>query len=97
MNLAFGGKDVLYTAESGLGRIKKYTPDGKYLGLVGYIGVDRFIRAGRLAASCSNIAIGVSKDQSRVYVQDFKNCIIRVLAKKPEPEKSANKKENKKG
>lgn len=97
MNLSFGEENVLYTAESGLGRIKKYTPDGKYLGLVGYVGVDRFIRAGRLAASCSNIAIGVSKDQSRVYVQDFKNCIIRVLAKKTEPEKVRDKKEEKKG
>lgn len=81
MNLCFGPKGELFTAESGLGRIKRYTTDGKYLGLVGYVGVERFTRAGRTAASCSNIAIAVNKDLSRIYVLDFKNNIIRVMAK----------------
>jgi len=81
MNFCFGPKGELYTAESGLGRIKRYTPDGKFLGLVGYIGVDRFSRAGRQAASCSNITVAVNKDGSRIYVLDFKNNLIRVMAK----------------
>jgi len=81
MNLCFGANGDLYTAESGLGRIKRYTPDGKFLGLVGYVGVDRFNRAGRLAASCSNISIAISNDASRVYVLDYMNNIIRVMAK----------------
>jgi len=81
MNLCFGPKGELYTAESGLGRIKRYTPEGKYLGLVGYVGTDRFNRAGRFAASCSNITVAVNKDASRIYVLDFKNNMIRVMAK----------------
>jgi sugar lactone lactonase YvrE len=79
MNLCFGPEGELYTAESGLGRIKRYTPDGKFLGLVGYVGVERFNRRGRLAASCSNITIALSKDTSRIYILDFKKNIIRVL------------------
>jgi hypothetical protein len=80
MNLCFGPEGELYTAESGLGRIKRYTPDGKFLGLVGYAGVERFNRRGRLAASCSNITVAVDEDASRIYVLDFKNNIIRILA-----------------
>ncbi|MHC4111151.1 MAG: NHL repeat-containing protein [Planctomycetota bacterium] len=79
MNLYFGPKGELYTAESGLGRIKRYSLDGKFLELVGYVGVDRFNRATRLATSCSNIALAVNKDASRIYVLDFKNNFIRIL------------------
>jgi hypothetical protein len=81
MNLCFGNDGILFTSESGLGRVKRYTPDGKYLGLVGHIGVERFTRASRQAASCSNIPLAVSKDQSRIYVLDFTANIIRVMAK----------------
>lgn len=81
MNLCFGPKGELYTAESGLARIKRYSPDGKFLGLVGYVGTERFNRAGRTAASCSNITVAVSKDASRIYVLDFKENFIRVMAK----------------
>lgn len=79
MNLCFGPKGELYTSESGLGRVKRYTPDGKFLGLVGYVDVDRFNRATRQARSCSNITIAINKDASRIYVLDFKNNFIRVL------------------
>jgi sugar lactone lactonase YvrE len=82
MNLCFDSNGVLYTAEAGLGRIKRYTPDGTFLGLVGYVGVERFNRASRLAVSCSNISVAVSQDGSRVYVLDLKNNIIRRLVKK---------------
>ncbi|MFQ6035534.1 MAG: NHL repeat-containing protein [Sedimentisphaerales bacterium] len=81
MNLCFSPKGELYTAEAGLGRIKRYSADGKFLALVGYVGVERFSRAGRLAAACSNIALAMSKDESRIYVLDFKNNIIRVMEK----------------
>jgi DNA-binding beta-propeller fold protein YncE len=84
MNLCFDANGVLYTAESGLGRVKRYSTDGEYLGLVGYVGVERFTNAGRLAASCSNIAIAVTPDGSRVYVMDYSNKLVRVLQKKKE-------------
>jgi sugar lactone lactonase YvrE len=81
MNLCFGPKGELYTAESGLGRIKRYSPDGEFLGLVGYVGVARFNRRSRLAISCSNITVAVNKDESRIYVLDFKNNFIRIMEK----------------
>lgn len=81
MNLFFNSEGVLYTAESGLGRIKRYSADGRFLGLVGYIGTARFNEAGRLAISCSNIALAVSQDQSRIYVLDFAKNLIRVMVK----------------
>jgi hypothetical protein len=82
MNLCFGPEGLLYTAESGMGRVKRYTPDGKFEGLVGYVGVARFNTAGGLAAACSNISVAVSKDAKRVYVLDYKANLIRVLTKK---------------
>lgn len=82
MNLCVGGDGSLYTAESGTARVKRYTLDGKFLGLVGYVGTTRFSRAGGLAASCSNIAIAVTAGGDRVYVMDYPNKKIRVLEKK---------------
>jgi hypothetical protein len=82
MNLCFDADGVLYTAESGMGRVKRYTADGRFLGLAGYVGVERFTNAGRMAASCSNIAIAVVSDGSRIYVMDVKNNRIRVLQQK---------------
>ncbi len=91
MNLYYSPKGCLYTAESGLGRVKRYSPDGKYLGLVGYVGVARFQQAGRLAASCSNISVAANSDESLVYVLDYKDNLIRVMQRKDKvgTEKSA--------
>lgn len=82
MNLCMGPGGAIYTAESGLGRVKAYSTSGEYLDLIGYVGVERFTRAGGLAASCSNIAIETTPDGRRVYVMDYKNNLIRVLRKK---------------
>ena len=79
MNVTFRSNGELYTAESGLGRVKRYTADGKFLGLVGEIGVQRFTRAGHLAASCSNITVDVTDDGKLVFVQDVRRNLIRVL------------------
>ena len=81
MNLCFGPGGELYTAESGLARIKRYTADGEYLGLVGYVGTDRFNRAGGLAASCSNICLRMNEDATRIFVLDYKDSLIRVLSR----------------
>ncbi len=79
MNLCAGSDGVLYTSESGLGRVKRYTTDGEMLDLVGYIGVERFTRGGRQAAACSNIAIAVTPDGDRVYVMDYTQNQVRLL------------------
>jgi len=83
MNLCFGPDGVLYTSESGMARVKRYTAEGRFLGLVGYVGTERFRNASGLAASCSNIAIAVADNGDRVYVMDYTNGRIRVLQKKP--------------
>ncbi len=82
MNLCFDAENVLYTSESGRGRVKRYTTDGQFLSLVGYVGVDRFNRAGRQASSCSNMALAVTPDGSRVYIMDVKKNVVRVLQRK---------------
>ena len=98
MNLYYSPKGWLYTDESGLGRVKRYSTDGKFLELVGYVGVARFKQSGRLAASCSNITVAANKDESRVYVLDYKDNLIRVMesknkgsAKEPEAERGQMK------
>ena len=82
MNLDFDNKGVLYTAESGLGRVKRYTTDGQFLGIVGYLDVAQFTRGSTFASMCCYIPIAVTPDGKRVYVTDVKENIIRVLQQK---------------
>ena len=70
MNVAFGPKDVVYTAEDDTGRIKRDPPEGKLLGLVGNI---------ELKPGCKNVSIAVSSDGSRVYMMDItRNHLVRM-------------------
>ena len=80
-NFDFGPGGVLYTAESGVGRVKKYTADGKFLGLVGYVDTTKFDNGSQLAAQSCYIPMEVNADASRIYVMDVRAAIIRVLAK----------------
>ncbi len=81
-NIDFGPDGVLYTAESGVGRIKKYSADGKFLGLVGYVDTTKFDNGSQLAATSCYIPMEVNADASRIYVMDVRAHIIRVLEKK---------------
>ncbi len=83
VNFDFGPNGVLYTAESGVGRVKTYSADGMYLGLVGYVDTTVFDRGSRLAAQSCYIPIEVNRDASRIFVMDVRAHIIRVLAPKP--------------
>ena len=78
----FGPGEVLYTAESGVGRIKKYSQTGEFLGVVGYVDTTVFDRGSRLALASCYIPVEVSRDGSRVYIMDVRTYIIRVLALK---------------
>jgi sugar lactone lactonase YvrE len=70
MNIAFGPKNVVYTAEDDTGRIKRYSPEGKLLGLVGLV---------ELKPGCKNVSIAVSSDGSHVYMLDItRNHIVRM-------------------
>ena len=71
--------------ESGPNRIKRYSTDGKFLGLVGILGKP-IGKTKKMAASCSNTAVAVSADGSRVYVIDEDNDLIRVLLRQDKPE-----------
>ena len=70
MNVAFGPDDVVYTAEDNTGRIKRYSPDGKLLSLVGNVD---------LVPGCKNCSIAVNADGSQVYMLDItRNHIVRM-------------------
>jgi sugar lactone lactonase YvrE len=79
MNVAFGPDDAVYTAEDNTGRIKRYSPDGKLLGLVGNVD---------LVPGCKNCSISVNHDGSQVYMLDItRNHIVR-MDEKPAGEKT---------
>lgn len=72
MNIRFGPEGEVYTSEASLGRIKRYTRDGKFLGVVG---------EAKIVPGCKHVAIGVSKDGRRVYLLDITRSQIAVLEK----------------
>lgn len=80
VNVDWGPGGVLYTAESGVGRVKRYSPDGKYLGLVGYVDTTKFDNGSMLAAMSCYIPVEVARDGRRIFVMDVRANFIRVLA-----------------
>jgi phosphoglycolate phosphatase-like HAD superfamily hydrolase len=80
MNLRFGPGGEVYTAESNLGRIKRFSRDGEFLGLVG---------TASIIPGCKHVAIAVSKDGKRVYMLDITRNQINILEEGAAPEKTA--------
>lgn len=75
MNVAFGPGGSIYTAEDNTGRIKRYSPDGELLGLVGSVD---------LVPGCKNCSIAVSGDGLRVYMLDItRGHIVQMEPYKP--------------
>ncbi len=62
MNVAFGPEQSVYTAESGTGRIKRYSPEGELIELVGKVDV---------VPGCKKVSIAVDKSGDRVYMMDI--------------------------
>lgn len=83
VNFDFGPGGELFTAESGVGRVKRYTAEGEYLGLVGYVDTTQFDKGSKLAAMSCYIPVEVSPDGQRIYVMDVRANFVRVLEKKP--------------
>jgi hypothetical protein len=79
VNIDWGPEGELYTAESGIGRVKRYSPDGEYLGLVGYVDTTKFDNGSMLAAMSCYIPVEVANDSKRIYVMDVRANFIRVL------------------
>jgi hypothetical protein len=67
MNVAFGPGGVVYTAEDDTGRIKRYSPSGELLGLVGAVEVP---------PGCKNVSIAATSDGNRFYMLDITNSRI---------------------
>lgn len=79
VNFDLGPDGILFTAESGIGRVKKYTPAGEFLGLVGYVDTTEFDRGSYLASISCYIPVEVAPDGQRIYVMDVRQHVIRVL------------------
>jgi hypothetical protein len=85
VNVDFGADGVLYTAESGVGRVKKYSQTGEYLGLVGYVDTTKFDRGSRLASQSCYIPIEVGPNADRIYIMDVRANFVRILERVKQP------------
>ena len=73
MNVCFNGAGEVFTAESGTGRIKRFTADGEFVSYVGDV---------ELVPGCKNVSIAVAPDTSRIYMLDLtRNHIVRMETK----------------
>ena len=81
MNVAFGPKDEVYTAEATSGRIKRFTPDGKLQGVVGTV---------EIVPGCKKVSIAVNQDGSRVYMMDLTRTHIVVMSADTADESATN-------
>ncbi len=84
MNVAFGSDGSVYTAESGSGRIKRYSAEGELMSLVGSV---------ELVPGCKKVSIAVSNDHERVYMLDITRNHIIVMEAKPQEQQVASKDE----
>ncbi len=75
MNLCFAADGALLASESN-GVVKRFTPDGEYVGLVGIAQVPE---------GCKNSAIGILSDGQYVYYIDIQGSNIIVLARGSDP------------
>ncbi|TWT31181.1 SMP-30/Gluconolaconase/LRE-like region [Posidoniimonas corsicana] len=75
MNVAFGPDRTVYTAESGTGRIKRYSPEGELLELVGKVDI---------VPGCKKVSIAVDKSGDRVYMLDITRHHIVMMERVPE-------------
>ncbi len=81
-NTDIGADGTVYTAESGVGRVKRFSSTGEYLGFVGWVDTTEFDRGSRLASQSCYIPVEVNEDASRIYVMDCRTHFIRVLEKR---------------
>lgn len=73
MNVNFGPQQTVYTAEAGSGRVMRFSPDGKFLEVVGAV---------ELVPGCKKVSIAVSPDGGRVYMLDITRGHIVVMESK---------------
>ncbi|MEQ9409901.1 MAG: hypothetical protein RIK87_19350 [Fuerstiella sp.] len=68
MNVCFNKAGEVFTAESGTGRIKRFTADGEFVSYVGDVD---------LVPGCKNVSIAVTADAGKVFMLDLtRNHIV---------------------
>lgn len=72
MNIRVGPGGALYTTETGPDRVKRYSPDGTFLGVVANLSIGK---------SCISVPAAANRDGGRVYVGDSQNKVVHVLVK----------------
>mgnify|MGYP003860838159 CR=1 FL=1 len=77
MNIRFGPNGEVYTSEASLGRIKRYSIDGQFLGIVG---------TAEIVPGCKHVPIAISSDGQRVYMLDINRTHVVVLGRKGKSE-----------
>lgn len=70
MNVAFGDDGSVYTSESGSGRIKRFTAEGRFMEAVGQV---------ELVPGCKKVSIAVSPSGDQVYMLDITRGHIVVM------------------
>lgn len=80
MNTRFGPGGELFTCESGLGRVKRFSPDGQFLGLVGTAAV---------GPGCKHVPLAIAPDGKRVYVLNPGDAQLLILDPDAAPATSA--------
>jgi hypothetical protein len=81
MNLRFTPTGDVLTAESGVGLIKRFSPTGEFLGVVG---------KAALQGGCKHVAISATPDGSHLYMLDITRQRIAVLSPAAESESDAD-------
>jgi sugar lactone lactonase YvrE len=74
MNVAFGVDGSVYTAEAGIGRIKRFTRDGRFQQLIGKVD---------LVPGCKKVAISVSPAGDVIYMLDITRGHIVTMVQQP--------------
>lgn len=68
MNVCFGSKGSVFTAESGEGRIRQYDVNGELVATIGSV---------ELVPGCKNVSIAATEDHSKIYMLDLtRNHIV---------------------
>jgi sugar lactone lactonase YvrE len=75
MNIRFNAAGDVYTAEASVGRLKRFSADGKFIETVAKL---------KIVPGCKHVAIGVSNDGDRIYMLDITRSQIAVVDRKKE-------------
>ncbi len=82
MNLHVNPSGEIITAESETGIIKRFSPEGELLALVGTVSIQ---------GGCKNVGVHATPDAGRVYMLDLTRNRIAMLEKKSDEEFTADK------